>query len=83
MHLFKAVLLDCLNQPYPHFRWNCDNLPGVKYDDIEEMIAHVLDDSGMRVENRTVDRTSLEGEPSNPPQSWNIDRVNKVRFWVD
>ena len=60
-----------------HFRWNSENLPPVKYNDIEEMISMVLDDSALRLENKTFDRIT------EPVQPWDSDRLNKVgsRFY--
>ena len=69
------------------FRWNEESLSPVKANDIEELISMILDDSGLRVENRTLDRpqedisnTSLDNKNCHPsvPIYWDSDRLNKV-----
>ena len=54
-------------------RWDEDGLPKMKFDDIEEVMSILLDDSGLRLENRTVDRAD-----ASITQPWSEDRINMV-----
>ena len=64
-----------------------ESLSPLKANDIEDLISMILDDSGLRVENRTLDRpheniseASVDDNNSLPsvPIYWDSDRLNKV-----